>query len=114
MPFPGEPQTALTWNIEAPFLALSENKLEPSVLSVEQFEHCLSSSKYRISSEAFPTQVGHPACIVTLYFFSPIDALAVCETTAITLRSVTQATNLGFGIWLVTSANTDSTSRESS
>ena len=68
MPFPDDPQTALTWNIEAPYLALSENKLESSVLSEEQFEHCLGSSKYRICSEAFPTQIGHPSCIATLYF----------------------------------------------
>ena len=114
MPFPDDPQTALTWNIEAPYLALSENKLESSVLSEEQFEHCLGSSKYRICSEAFPTQIGHPCCIATLYFFSPIDALAVCETIAITLPSIEQATNLGFGIWLITSANADFTFRESS
>ena len=49
-----------------------------------------------------------------MYFFSPIDAPAVCETTAITLPSIEQATNLGFGIWLITSANTDFTFRESS
>ena len=107
------PQTALTWNIEAPYLALSENKIESSVLSEEQFEHCLGSSKYRICSEAFPAQIGHPSCIATLYFFSPIDALAVCETTVITLPSIEQATNLGFGISLITSANDDFTFRGS-
>ena len=52
MPFLDDPRMALTWNIEAPYLALSENKLESSVLSEEQFEHCLGSSKYRICSEA--------------------------------------------------------------
>ena len=41
MPFPDDPQTALTWNIEAPYLAPSENKLALSVLYEEQFEHCL-------------------------------------------------------------------------
>ena len=97
-----------------PYLALSENKLESSALSEEQFEHCLGSSKYRICSEAFPTQKGHPSCIATLYFFSPIDALTVCDTTAITLPSFEQATNLGFGIWLITSANSDFIFRESS
>ena len=50
MPFPDDPQTALTWNIEAPYLALSENKLESTVLSEEQFKQCLGSSKYRICS----------------------------------------------------------------
>ena len=114
MLFPDDPQTALTWNIEALYLSLSENKLESSVLSEAQFEHCLGSSKYRICSEVFPTQIGHHSCIATLYFFSPIDALAVCETTAITLPSIEQATNLGFGTWLVTSANAHFTFRESS
>ena len=114
MPFPDDPQIALTWNIETPYLALSENKLESSVLTEEQFEHCLGSSKYRICSEVFPRQIGHPSCIATLCFFSPINALAVCETTAITLSSIEQATNLGFGIWPITSANADFTFRESS
>ena len=81
---------------------------------MEQYEHCLGSSKYRICSEAFPTQIGHPSCIATFYFFSPIDVLALCETTAITLPSIEQATNLGFGIWLIKSANADFTFRESS
>ena len=66
--FPDDPQTALTWNVEAPYLALAENKLESSALSVEQFERCLRSARYRICSEAFSTQVGHPSCIATLYF----------------------------------------------
>ena len=47
-------------------------------------------------------------------FFSPIDALAVCETTAIVLYSIDQATNLGFGIWLISSAKADFTFRYSS
>ena len=66
MPFPDYPQMAPTWNIEVSHSALSENKLESSVLSVEQFEHRLGSSKYRICSEAFPTQKGHPSYIATL------------------------------------------------
>ena len=105
--FASDPQTALTWNIEAPFFALSENKLESSVLSEEKFEQ-------RICSEAFPTQIGHPSGIAKLCFFNAIDTLAVCETTAITLLSIEQATNLGFGIWLITSANAAFTFRESS
>ena len=114
LPYPDDPQTAVTWNIEAPYLAVSANKLESSVLSVEQYEHCVGSSKYRICSEAFSTQIGHPSCIATFYFFSPIDVLAVCETNAITLPSIEQATNLGFSIWLIKSANADFIFRESS
>ena len=66
MSFPDDLQMALTWNIEAPCLVLPENKLESSVLSEEQFEHWLGLSKYRICSDAFPTQIRHLSCIATL------------------------------------------------
>ena len=114
MPLPDDLQSALIWNIEAPYLALSENNLESSVLSTEQFEHCLGSSKYRICSETFSTEIGHSSCIATLYSFNTIEALAVCDTSVISLPSVEHATNLGFGIWLITSASADFNFRESS
>ena len=44
MPFPDKPQLALIWNIEAAYLDISENKIEFSVLSEEQLEHCFGSS----------------------------------------------------------------------
>ena len=69
MLFPDDPQTALTWKNEVPYLPLFENKFETSVLSEEPFEHCFGSSKYRICSEAFPTQRLHPFYIATLYLF---------------------------------------------
>ena len=114
MPFPDDSQTALTWNMEAPYLALSVNKLESAVLSVEQYEHWLASSKCRFCSEAFATQTRHTSYIATLLVLSPVDALVVCETTTITLLSIEQATNLRFGIWLITSAIAVFNFRESS
>ena len=107
MPYPQDPQSALTWSIEAPYLAISEDLMESSVLTSIQFENCLGSSRYRICSETLPTEIGHSSCLATLYFDSPLDALSVCETSPITLPSIEQATNLGFGIWLITSANAD-------
>ena len=41
IPLPDDPQTALTWNIEAPNLGLFENEVELFVSSEEQLEHCL-------------------------------------------------------------------------
>ena len=40
------------------------------------------------------------------------DVSVVCETTTITFPSIEQAKNLGFGIWLITSANAEFTFRE--
>ena len=57
--------------------------------------------------------MGHSSCIATLFFDSPVDALSVCDTSLHPLPSTEQATNLGFGIWLITSANDDFIFRES-
>ena len=105
MPYPDDPQSALTWNIEAPYLALSEDHMESSVLSAEQFEHCLGSSRYRICSESVPTEMGHSSCLATLYSSTASEALAVCDTTIVQLPAIEQATNLGYGIWLIQSAH---------
>ena len=110
MPYPDDLQSALAWIIEAPFLAISEDLMESSVLSAAQ--RCLGSSRYRICSETIPTVIGHSSCLATLFFDTPLEALTVCETSSITLPSIEQATNLGFGIWLITSANADFSFRE--
>ena len=105
MPYPDDPQSALTWNIEAPCLTLSEDHMESSVLSAEQFEHCLGSSRYRICSESVPTEMGHSSCLATFYSSTASEALAVCDTTIVQLPAIEQATNLGYGIWLNQSAH---------
>ena len=42
-----------------------------------------------------------------MYFFSAMDALTVCETTAITPSIFEQAANLGLGIWHIPSVNAE-------
>ena len=113
MPFPDDSESALMWDIEVPFLAISENLMESSPLSVSQVDRCLGSSRYRICSETIPTEIGHSSCLATLYFESPTEALSVCDTKIISLPTVEQATNLGFGIWLITSASNKFNFRES-
>ena len=113
MAYPNDPQVALISNIEAPYLAISEDQVESSVLSSVQFEHCLGSSEHRTSSGTFSTGVGHSSCIATLFFDSCVDALSVFDTSLVSLPTTEQATNLGFGIWLITSASDDFIFRES-
>ena len=113
MPFPDDSESALMWDIEVPFLAISENLMESSPLSASQVDRCLGSSRYRICSETIPTEIGHSSCLATLYFESPMEALSVCDTKIINLPTIEQATNLGFGIWLITSASNKFNFRES-
>ena len=57
LPYPDDPQSALQWNTRAPYLAISEDQMEFSVLFSVQFERCLASSKYRICSETSLTEI---------------------------------------------------------
>ena len=98
IPYPDDPQSALTWNIEAPYLALSEDHMESSVFSA-------GSSGCRIGSRSVPTEMGHSSGLATLFSSTASEALAVCDTTIVQLQAIEQAVNLGYVIWLIQSAH---------
>ena len=107
-----DPGVALQWKIEGPYLAVSENTMESTVLSFEQFEDCLGSARYKICHKTLKTHLGQSSCLATLYFHNAIAALQVCEPEQISLPTPEKATNLGYGIWLLTSASDAFTLRE--
>ena len=113
MPQP-EPQMAIKWSIEAPYLAISEDQMESIPLSADQFEQRLGSSRYRICHQAVATQPSHGSCLDTLFFKTTIEAIRECETEVIFLPNQVQARNLGYGIWLITSATEDYSLRKTS
>ena len=103
---------ALQWVTEGQFLAISEDSMETTVLSKDQFNNCLGSSRYKICHETLETHLGQSSCLATLYFHTTITAFTVCDTEVITLPTPEKAKNLGYGIWLITSATKDFTLRE--
>ena len=52
------------------------------------------------------TETGHGPCLATLSFKGSVEALQICDTDPIALPATEKAENLGFGVWLITSANT--------
>ena len=42
---------AVKWNVEAEYLAVSENLMEASLVTRDQVDKCIGSSKYRICHE---------------------------------------------------------------
>ena len=107
-----EPSEAIQWIIEGPYLAISDDSMETTVLSESQYANCLGSSRYRICHETMETLLASSSCLATLYFHNTITALTICDTEKILLPSPEKATNLGFGIWLITSASNAFTLRE--
>lgn len=103
---------AIQWIIEGPYLAISDDSMETTVLSEFQYQNCLGSSRYRICHQTMETNLGSSTCLSTLYFHNTLTALTICDTEKILLPTPEKATNLGYGIWLITSASNSFTLRE--
>ena len=103
MPQP-KPDLALKLKIEAEFLAVSEDQMETAAISHGKLDKCIGSKKYQICHENMATEMGHSSCLANLFFKGTLDALKVCDTEKMSSPVREQAQNLGFGVWLNTSA----------
>ena len=113
IPMPqADPTEAIKWVTEGSYLSISEDSMETTVLTEDQYANCLGSSTYRICHQTLETHLGQSSCLATLYFHSIMTALQVCDTEKIHLPTPEKATNLGFGIWLITSASASFSLRE--
>ena len=111
MPQP-DPSEAIQWITEGPYLAVSQDTIETTVLSERQFSNCLGSAQYRIFHETMETHLGQSSCLATLYLSNTLPAVQVCDTEKVVLPTPEKATNLGYGIWLIASASDSFTLRE--
>ena len=102
---------ALQWVIEGEYLAIS-GQIETTVLTRSQYDNCLGSPRYRICHETMETHLGFSSCLATLKFHHAITALKVCDTEKVVLPNPERAQNLGYGIWILTSASSDFTLSE--
>ena len=82
MPQP-EPDLAIRWKLEAPYLVISENNKETAFLTEYDLGRCIGSSCYQICLDMISTETVHDSCFATLYFKDSVAALQVCETDSI-------------------------------
>ena len=108
-----EPDLAIKWKIKAPYLAISEKNKETAVLTEFDLGRCIGSSRYQICLDMIATEASHDSCLATLCFKDSVAELQVCETEQIVLPATEKAENLGYGVWLITSATTAYTLFES-
>ena len=102
----------LQWVIEGEYLAISEGQMETTVLTRSQYDNCLRSPRYRIFHETMETHLGFSSCLTTLKSHHATTALKVCDTEKVVPPNPERAQNLGYGIWLLTSASSDFTHSE--
>ena len=96
---------AIRWGIEGRYLAILDGLMETRVLTEKQNSKYLVTTSYRICHQTMETQLGQSLCLATLFFLSATTALTVCETEKILLPTPEKATDLGYGIWFITSAS---------
>ena len=105
IPMPqSDPRMAIKWVVEAPYLAISEDKEDSITLSKDQYDSCIGSATYRICNQQMASYSNNPSCLATLRLGTTLRATETCDTEVIYLPTQVQATNLGFGIWLLLSA----------
>ena len=51
-----------------------------------------------------PLNAVHGSCLTTFFFKGSLESIQKCETEVIELPATEKAENLGYGVWLVTSA----------
>ena len=67
IPMPQRDSTeALQWVTEGPYLAVSEDSMETTVLTHEQYEKCLGSSHYKICLQTIETHLAQSSCLASL------------------------------------------------
>ena len=99
VPMPqSEPDLAIRWKLEAPYLAISEDNIETAYLTEFDLSRCIGSSRYQICLDMIATETGHGSCLATLFFRGSVDALQICDTEQIALPATEKAENLGFGL----------------
>ena len=94
MPQP-EPSDPIQWTIEVPYLAVSQDSMETTVLSHTQFGNCLGSAHYEICHETMETHLGQSSCIATLFFHNTLTLFQFCDTEKVVLPTPEKCTNLG-------------------
>ena len=81
--------------------------METTVLTRAHYDDCLGSPRYQMWHETMETHLGFSSCRATLKFHHAITVLKLCDTEKVVLPNPERAQNLGYGIWLLTSASSD-------
>ena len=104
---------AVQWEIESEYLAVSEDGRETALISRNQLDMCIGSSRYSICHEGLATEGVQSSCLSLLFFGNLVQAMKVCDVKPVTLPIKERAVSLRYGIWLITAASADYTLTES-
>ena len=85
---------AIQWEIEAEYLAVSEDGRETALITRRQIENSIGSLKYSICHEGLATEGVQFSCLSLLFFGNLTQAMKVCNMKPVTLPTKEQAVSL--------------------
>ena len=106
-------EDAMIWDLEADFLAVSEDGRETALVSRTDLTRCIGSTRYSICHHGLATEGLWSSCLSLLFFGNLVQAMKFCDFRPYALPVSERALNLKFGIWLILSASPDFELRES-
>ena len=95
---------AIKWNVKAEYLAVSENLMETPLVTGDLLDKCNGSCNYGMCLEQLAAENKNASCPTTLYIANIMDVLLVCDTVLVPLPLKVKTSNLGYRVWLITSA----------
>ena len=104
---------AVQWEIESEYLEVSEDSRETSLISRNQLDMCIGSSRYSICLEGLAREGVQSSCLSLLFFGNLVQAMKVCDVKPVTLPIKERAVSFRYGIWLITAASAGYTLTES-
>ena len=103
----------IQWTVETEYIAISEDLRETALVTRDQLGKCIGSNNYKICHESMTTKTSDASCLAVLCFENVMDEIEVCDTEVVTLPVNEKATNLVYGIWLITPSSPNFRFRES-
>ena len=95
---------AIKSNMGAEYLAVKKNSMEVSPVTKDPLDKYIGWSDYRFCQETLSTGNKDASCLATFYFGNIKDALEDCGSVPVSPPLKIKATNLGYDIWFITSA----------
>lgn len=104
---------ATEWQIEQPYVAVSRDRQQMTLLSQVEVDQCKGLSKYAICSKVFALHKTPNTCTHALFYGTMTEVIKHCPITHKALPEKESATNLGRGRWLIQKRQDDFTMVES-
>ena len=80
IPMPqADAEDAIIWDLEADFLAVSEDGRDTALVSSSDLTRCIGSTRYSICHHGLATEGPWSSCLTLLFFCNLVEAMKFCD-----------------------------------